>query len=151
MNNLHLTSLINQCVLVSKFSNLIYCLFFNTFKTLFDTNGTVRPNPPPLSVLVRVMVLRITCISCNFEWHEILHIPRHPHHFESLCFISASLLACGRIGLLKSPTCGFGDTCSQGYSPYTLDLYLPCLAIARIPHIFHYHARDWFWPRGYKC
>ena len=24
--------------------------------------GAVRPNPPPLSVLVRVMVLRITCI-----------------------------------------------------------------------------------------
>ena len=24
----------------------------------------VRPNPPPLSVLVRVMVLRITCIVC---------------------------------------------------------------------------------------
>ena len=33
----------------------------------FGTTGNVRPNPPPLSVLVRVMVLRITCIVCVLE------------------------------------------------------------------------------------
>ena len=40
--------------------------------------GSVRPNPPPLSVLVRVMVLRITCIVCNVEM-----LSSHPKVFTS--------------------------------------------------------------------
>ena len=54
----------------------------------FQPSVAVRPNPPPLSVLVRVMVSRITCNSCNLnDLKYILHIPRHSHHFESLCLL----------------------------------------------------------------
>ena len=39
----------------------------------------VRPNPPSLSVLVRVMVLRITCIVCIERMFSL-----HPKVFISL-------------------------------------------------------------------
>ena len=45
----------------------------------------VRPNPPPLSVLVRVMVLRITCI-VYIKRMISLH-PSSSYHFESLCLL----------------------------------------------------------------
>ena len=102
----------------------------------------VRPNPPPLSVLVRVMVLIITCIVCILKM-----LSSHPKAFMSFwitLFINNSLLACGRIGLLKGPTGGLGNTSSQGYSPCTFDYPLLHFVIARVLHFLHCYLSDMF-------
>ena len=105
-------------------------LLFSNFIT-----AIVRPNPPPLSVLVRVMVLRITCSVCSVKI-----ISSHPKAFMSFwitLFIRSSLLARGRVGLFKGPTGSLGNTSPQGYSPLAFDYPFLHLAIARVFHFFH--------------
>ena len=53
-------------------------------------------------------------------------------------FISSSLLACGRVGILKGPTGGFSNTNFQGYSPCTFDYPLIGFVIAWVFHFLHF-------------
>ena len=50
--------------------------FFKRSQTL--TIVLVRPNPPPLSVLVRVMVLRLTCVTPKVATRDISPISMNP-------------------------------------------------------------------------
>ena len=114
-------------------------------ETLLVRMPIVRPNSPPLSVLVRVMVLRITCTVCIKRM-----IFLHPKAFMSFwitLFISGRLLALGHVGLLKGPTDGLGNTSSQGYSPLAFDYPFLHLAIARVLHFLHCCISDWFFTK----
>ena len=68
-------------------------------------------------------------------------------HATGVHVILNHFVYCSRVGLLKGPTGGLGNTSAQGYSPCTFDYPLLHFAIARVLLFLHCYMADWFLPQ----